>query len=324
MQLLEVVAHLFHPRRSNNHRPRALHPSSLVSYALLLLGFSGFVFNVGLISKQMGSVLGYSSEITADQVVMMTNTERAKLQLSQLAPNPALTAAAHAKAKDMFANQYWAHISPAGKQPWDFIAEAHYSYTSAGENLAKDFMHGSDMMTAWMNSPTHKANIVNPKYTQIGVAVENGSLQGVETTLVVQLFGRPAAAGAAKPAVPEKAAQTEKVQVSETTTNTPEVAGSQTSPVVEEPTLIPDQQVSQLSDASETATHFGDWPISPLLIFKIVALSIIGLVMGVLTYDAYIMEGRNTIRLVGHNVAHLLYFAVIAGLLLVFKSGAVR
>ena len=91
----------------------------------------------------------------------------------------------------MFNKQYWAHTAPDGKEPWDFMSEAGYSYQVAGENLARDFSTTSAMVAAWMASPTHRANIMNGRYTEIGIAVINGTLEGVETTLVVQMFGTP-------------------------------------------------------------------------------------------------------------------------------------
>src|SRR5258708_28336998 len=91
----------------------------------------------------------------------------------------------------MFANQFWAHVAPDGTSPWQFFKNAGYQYYSAGENLARDFSNTSDMMAAWMASPTHRANIVNGRFREIGVAVVDGRLLGSDTTLVVQLFGTP-------------------------------------------------------------------------------------------------------------------------------------
>jgi hypothetical protein len=135
--------------------------------------------------------LGYSSEITVQKVLDQTNAERQKQGLSVLHYNAVLSQSATAKAEDMFANNYWAHNSPQGKTPWDFIKAAGYQYSIAGENLARDFYDTETLMKAWMNSPTHRENILSPQYQEIGIGVVNGVLEGVKTTLVVQHFGAP-------------------------------------------------------------------------------------------------------------------------------------
>jgi uncharacterized protein YkwD len=89
----------------------------------------------------------------------------------------------------MMSENYWSHNSPSGKSPWVWFNQAGYNYVYAGENLAKDFGSTSRMMEAWMASPTHKENIVSPKYEEIGIAVVPGNIGGQDTVLVVQLFG---------------------------------------------------------------------------------------------------------------------------------------
>jgi hypothetical protein len=100
-----------------------------------------------------------------------------------------LNQSATLKAQNMFAENYWAHVSPSGIQPWYWFTQAGYSYSYAGENLAKDFDTTSGTIQGWMNSPGHRANILNPNYTDVGFAVENGTLVGGQTTLVVAHYG---------------------------------------------------------------------------------------------------------------------------------------
>ncbi len=95
------------------------------------------------------------------------------------------------KATDMFARNYWAHYGPDGTTPWSFITNSGYEYEYAGENLAKNFMFSDGVVQAWMESPTHRENILRNEYTEIGYAIQNGVLNGEETTLVVQMFGTP-------------------------------------------------------------------------------------------------------------------------------------
>ena len=308
-QLGHTLAHLFHPRRSNNHRSRLLHPESYFYFACMIIGFALFVNNTWRISSELGSILGYSSEITTATVITDTNAERAAAGLSQLTENPILATAAQAKAADMFTEQYWAHTSPKGKQPWDFMKEADYRYTAAAENLARDFMETSVMMQAWMHSPTHKANIVNPNYREIGVAVVNGTLQGVETTLVVQMFGRPQSGVAA---VPTEAAAAVTLPAEPEPVTTGTVSGNATTPAV-------------LAEQSEVAEpHNSASLIPPQDLFKAVAFSIIFLLIITLLYDAYISEQKNTARMVGKNIAHIAFFATIALVIALWKGGVIN
>lgn len=179
---------LFLPQEKNNHRALILQPTFLC----ILIAF--YFFNQSLIKSFTiirPGVLGYSSEITSQQVYNLTNLERQKNGLSPLHYNSILSESAVKKAQDMFANNYWSHTSPLGKTPWDFFKEVNYEYTTAGENLARDFYDNESVVKAWMKSPTHKANIVNEKYQEIGIGVVEGVLNGVKTTLVIQHFGAP-------------------------------------------------------------------------------------------------------------------------------------
>ncbi len=183
-----LISLLFIPHEKNNHRALLLHPSFLGLFIALYLFNQSLVRSFTLLKP---GVLGYSSEITADKVVSLTNQERQKNHLPPLRYNSLLSTSATLKAKDMFSNDYWAHTSPQGKSPWDFFQEANYQYSVAGENLAKDFYDTQSLLKAWMNSPTHRANIVNDKYQEIGIGVVNGVLGGVKTTLVVEHFATP-------------------------------------------------------------------------------------------------------------------------------------
>jgi len=121
-------------------------------------------------------------------LVSMTNSERAKAGLGALSVNSALTSAATAKANDMLAKGYFAHTSPDGRTPWDFITAAGYDYVYAGENLAIGYSSASELMSAWMNSQTHRDNILNSHFREIGVAVVSGQYNGAQTTIVAQEF----------------------------------------------------------------------------------------------------------------------------------------
>lgn len=129
------------------------------------------------------------TEALQKEIIQLVNQEREKLGLSILVENPILNQAAGLKASDMLKENYFSHTSPAGVDPWHWFEEATYDYKYAGENLAMDFGSAPSVHRAWMKSPTHKENIVSVKFSEIGVAVQEGLLDGRETLLAVQLFG---------------------------------------------------------------------------------------------------------------------------------------
>ncbi len=141
--------------------------------------------------------------ISSDSLVALTNQQRQTQGLAPLSANSELMASAAAKAADMLANDYWSHNSPSGVEPWFFIKQSGYSYKRAGENLAMSFDSDDAVVSAWMNSPEHRANILNPDYQDIGIAVVEGSLLGKETTLVVAHYGTPLSAPVTAQAAPQ-------------------------------------------------------------------------------------------------------------------------
>lgn len=149
-------------------------------------------------------------------VTLLTNDERAKNNLSQLKVNPLLEKAAQAKAEDMAAKGYFAHQSPDGTMPWQWINKAGYVYEYAGENLAVNFSDTEQLVEAWMNSPTHKMNLLGPRYTEIGVGMATGEYKGREAVFIVQMFASPVRTAAVpsspKPNSPRQAVVQEPVR----------------------------------------------------------------------------------------------------------------
>lgn len=137
--------------------------------------------------------------VIAAVLVDLANGDRTSQRLDSLTINPALVVAAQAKADDMATYSYFAHVSPQGVDPWHWFKEAGYSFNYAGENLAVDFSDSSDVNTAWMNSPTHRENILDPHFTEIGIATAQGMYQGRPTVFVVQEFGAPSSSRVIEP-----------------------------------------------------------------------------------------------------------------------------
>lgn len=133
------------------------------------------------------------SYLTKNGIIYWTNIQRQNNNLKPLSENQLLKKAAENKIEDMFKNQYFDHISPQGYGPSYFVENAGYQYLIIGENLAMgDFKNDQVLVEAWMNSPGHRANILNPKFTEIGVAAKRGWIEGRYTWLAVQVFGKPA------------------------------------------------------------------------------------------------------------------------------------
>jgi uncharacterized protein YkwD len=172
-------------------------------YLLETLAFA-FVFAVVVVPA-------LASDITAEKVIELVSIERQKKNLAMLSSNEILSKVARDKAKDMIEKNYFAHTSPEGKTPWSWFQKESYDYRYAGENLAINFTSAEKQMDAWMESETHKKNILSDKFSEIGVAVAAGKINGQEAIVTVQEFGTPVAvsfgnaSGGKNVSVPEKA-----------------------------------------------------------------------------------------------------------------------
>jgi len=156
-----------------------------------IAGFVVLVILIGIVPSFRVTVLDSLSAIYAAVLVNLTNQNRATANISELEVNPLLEKAAQMKANDMADKSYFAHNTPDGKTPWYWLEQAGYKYAYAGENLAVNFENSEDVETAWMNSRGHFLNIMNPKYTEIGIATSTGVYKDREAIFVVQMFGAP-------------------------------------------------------------------------------------------------------------------------------------
>ncbi len=123
--------------------------------------------------------------LTVEQVLVQANADRSLFGMSELQLDHDLNLAAFAKAEDMLANDYFAHVSPNGVRPWFWFKALGYNYSFAGENLAIGFEDAHDLERSWMDSPKHRANILSPNYSDMGVAIVYKDGQQI----IVQLFG---------------------------------------------------------------------------------------------------------------------------------------
>lgn len=131
----------------------------------------------------------FFANITTTTLIRFVNQERLSLGVGPLVENKKLDDAALLKAKDMLEKDYFAHQSPEGITPWYWFLKIGYNYKYAGENLAIGFLNSEDVYRAWFDSISHRKNMVNPNYKEIGTAVLTGDYKGNNTTVIVQLFG---------------------------------------------------------------------------------------------------------------------------------------
>ncbi|MBU1092300.1 CAP domain-containing protein [Patescibacteria group bacterium] len=126
-----------------------------------------------------------------DQLIQLTNQIRTVRGIPVLAQNALLGESAQNKAEDMASKGYFDHADQDGNRMSYWMRSAGYDYLRAGENLAKGFSTPEAVIQAWLNSPTHYMNLVNDNYTEIGVGVATGVIDGKATIVVVQHFGQP-------------------------------------------------------------------------------------------------------------------------------------
>ncbi len=167
-------------------------PKILIAILLLeVIAVYGLLFFVSPSSATFATQSSQESiEITAsDTLIALTNQEREKYNLPHLSFNAELTKAAQTKAQYILDNNSFSHEGKNGETFSTWIRETNYQYKRVGENLAIQFDQPKDIMNAWMDSPLHRKNILNPLYQDIGIAVVQGNYKNKPTTIVVQLFG---------------------------------------------------------------------------------------------------------------------------------------
>ena len=174
------------PHEGNNHTPHLLRKTGAVGLLLIIVG----LFALSAIQVSILKQTNLAAVITP-VLIDLTNADRQSQNLSTLKASPLLAQAAQLKANDMASKSYFAHVSPDGLSPWHWFDAVGYGFTFAGENLAINFTESKDVETAWMNSPGHRSNILNDKFTEIGIATQSGTYQGQSTIFVAQMFGHP-------------------------------------------------------------------------------------------------------------------------------------
>ena len=279
---------IHHKRRHGQHHKHSLdyHKAYWPYLPLSIIVALGFVVNTfwGTIQQ---SVLNYATEMSASNLLQETNEERTANGLAGLTINTTLNQAAQAKADDMAARDYWSHNTPEGNPPWTFFTNAGYSYQTAGENLAYGFDSSADAVVGWMNSPGHKANILNNTYKEVGFGIANSSnYQGTgPETIVVAMYASPqvlasspapASTPVAKPApTPAPAAEPIPAETQPAPTQEAPKEEANTTPVVakkpdQQPTTVSTQNISRVQLLAGSKASWSMFAVSAIATVSIV------------------------------------------------------
>lgn len=238
--------HVFHMRR--------LGLFSLLFLSVLIVKSDAGAFR-SVQPPTASQVLAYAAEMSRPALLSGTNAARLSNGLPALAIDSQLNNAAQAKAQHMTDNNYWAHVAPDGTQPWYFFSQAGYTYIRAGENLAYGFMSSQGAIDGWMNSPSHKANMLGD-FHDVGFGIVNSQSyqSNGQQTIVVAHYGTRATAPEPAPAAPTA------------TTATPPSAPPAT-PATQSSQATPAPVTSQSPAASEDiaeTTKSGEQPAAPV------------------------------------------------------------
>lgn len=217
MDLRQKIRNFFIPTLQNQLNPYSLRYKTLIFVAIVAIAIElAFYAYVNMAFKQnllLGNIINSIQTTVADilpqVIVEETNNNRISNNEPPLTSNLYLTMAARLKVDDMVKKGYFSHEGPDGTMAWNWMEKVNYAYSYAGENLAVNFFDARDVVNAWMNSPTHRDNILSSHFTEVGVAAARGVYQGKDTVFVVQMFGAPPApdkiySGLAKDVPPTK------------------------------------------------------------------------------------------------------------------------
>lgn len=291
---MNYFRHLLSPTHTNNYRAKVLSHSFLAAFVFAFILLSGVV----MVGKQSHpQVLGISYSISENELLADTNQARTSKGLSPLILNSQLSDAASKKAEYMFEKNFWAHFAPDGTTPWSFIKTSGYQYIFAGENLAKGFTTSQEVVDAWMDSESHRDNLLSSKYKDIGFAIQEGNLTGEDTVLVVQMFGAPYVQADRRAVAAPPVQQVAELPV-DAELHAPQVSAARhevtASPMINTPTVT-----------------------------KSISVVFLIFIITILVLDLLIVEKKKIPRIVGHNLDHVIILILFLVFILIERSGGI-
>lgn len=312
------LAQFLVPHKHNNHHPYLIRHESLFIVTFIILFIQFFSFS----DLTHARVLGYGTDITKATIINLTNQERSSRGLKTLKESALLDQSAKLKGQDMFAKDYWAHFAPDGTSPWYFFKKVGYNYNWAGENLARDFSTSAGVIAGWMASQGHRDNMLNPNFTEIGISVQNGTLQGDQTTLVVEHLGQTLTSS--------KSGTSNNSNTSDSSSNITPINGK---PATLEENYQKEEKkqkqatsaanVSQINEKIASAfspgfniTKFWDG----LNLGQKTTVILLSILLSLFVFDSVILFRKNKAR---HNSQSLLHAGVISVLIIAIIRGAI-
>jgi len=316
------------------HKPHHLHGIRVILFgvSLLALCLARIDFRSFAPVEPSGKVLAYATNMSISDLTSYTNSARAQNGLGALALNGTLNSSAQSKANDMIARNYWSHNTPDGTQPWWFFTNAGYQYSNAGENLAYGFTDSNSTVNAWMNSPSHRANVLG-SYTEVGFGIASGAnYQGGENTVVVAHYATPATpppppppAPAPTPPVTQQTAPAETPAVPTTPVEQPAEQKKEETPAKESKTA--EKPAAPVTTATTTTNvplwkTFQNGGIPVIAAASLLLLSLVGVAYG-LTHRSLIRHAIVTGEqyALHHPLIDLTVLATVTLLVLLTTSG---
>ncbi len=185
------LKHFFIPHEENNYHPHALHHGRVLFYGFLGIAVKMIVVVTALLLPAQAYVVPEVLVAQQERVIELTNEIRLREGVALLEYAEPLAESSWNKAVDMTELGYFEHINPEGKRLRDFLKEVGYQYSVAGENLAVGFSSPEAMVEAWVESPTHFANLIDPDFKDIGIGSSVGMYGDNVAVYVAQHFGQP-------------------------------------------------------------------------------------------------------------------------------------
>jgi hypothetical protein len=265
----EKAMPIHHRKRIGQHHKRSKQYDKHYWPYLPLLAIAGFSLLLNAwwapISQTIinHDVLSYATSTSPVGLLQATNIQRSAQNEAELQLNSQLSAAAQAKANDMVQRNYWSHVTPDGNEPWWFVNKAGYQYQSVGENLAYGFTTSDTTIAGWMNSPGHRANILNSQYQDVGFGIANSDNfdSNGQQTIVVAMYGLAATTAATTASTPANsvATHTPATEVPASATSKPANALTNTA----NPGTVAAAQTTTSTPTDTTADHAVITPTTP-------------------------------------------------------------
>ncbi len=311
------------PHESNSFRPYLLRAAGVAFVLVFILG----AFFASQIQRIVLRTSDFFATVLPAVLVDLANADRAGFALGSLSVNSELAQAAQMKADDMAAKGYFAHYGPDGTSPWDWIKKAGYQFSYAGENLAVYFDDSAAVNTAWMDSPSHRANILNEHFKEIGIATARGVYEGHDTLFVVQMFGTPRPASVAAVTQSAVSASLAKKPTASTTASIPRPtpvasstvlgeSSSQTFVAVENKEPSGDVSVAPVSAPPQYASRLEHLVSSPTHLLAIAYIIISLLLLFVLAAVLVVRHDKRT----RHTIIVIMLLILIAGIYCVYHA----